>query len=97
MEPRYKEIKAPTVIITGDSDDIVAEEIHSVGLKRDIPNSELLWLKGVGHKTDYVANGLAVAAIEKLGGKPRDLAAMAADFRARKACRRLRQTRRPPP
>lgn len=82
MEPRYKEIKAPTVIITGDSDDIVAEEIHSVGLKRDIPNSELLWLKGVGHKTDYVANGLAVAAIEKLGGKPRDLAAMAADFRA---------------
>ena len=82
MAPRYKEITAPTVIITGDSDDIVAEEIHSVGLKRDIPNSELVWLKGVGHKTDYVANGLAVAAIEKLAGKPRDLAAMAAVFHA---------------
>ena len=82
MAQHYKEITAPAVIITGDSDDIVAEEIHSVGLKRDIPNSELLWLKGVGHKTDYVANGLAVAAIEKLAGKPRDLAAMAADFRA---------------
>lgn len=82
MAPRYKEITAPTVIITGDSDDIVAEEIHSVGLKRDIANSELLWLKGVGHKTDYVANGLAVAAIEKLAGKPRDLAAMVANFHA---------------
>ncbi len=82
MEPHYKDITAPTVIITGDSDDIVAEEIHSVGLKRDIPNSELLWLKGVGHKTDYVANGLAVAAIEKLAGQPRDLQAMAAGFRA---------------
>ena len=82
MEQRYREITAPTVIITGDSDDIVAEEIHSVGLKRDIPNSELLWLKGVGHKTDYVANGLAIAAIEKLAGKPRDLASMATDFRA---------------
>jgi pimeloyl-ACP methyl ester carboxylesterase len=82
MAQRYREITAPTVIITGDRDDIVAEEIHSVGLKRDIPNSELLWLKGVGHKTDYVANGLAVAAIEKLAGKPRDLGQMAADFRA---------------
>lgn len=82
MAPRYKEITAPTVIMTGDSDDIVAEEIHSVGLKRDIPNSELVWLTGVGHKTDYVANGLAVAAIEKLAGKPRDLAAMAAVFHA---------------
>ncbi|HZG27857.1 MAG TPA: alpha/beta hydrolase [Ensifer sp.] len=82
MAPHYREITAPTVIITGDSDDIVAEEIHSVGLKRDIPNSELLWLKGVGHKTDYVANGLAAAAIEKLAGKPHDLAAMAAQFHA---------------
>ncbi|HWU61188.1 MAG TPA: alpha/beta hydrolase [Ensifer sp.] len=82
MAPRYKEITAPTVIITGDHDDIVAEEIHSVGLKRDIPRSELLWLHDVGHKTDYVANGLAVAAIEKLAGKQRDLEAMAADFRA---------------
>ncbi len=80
MAQQYRQITAPAVIITGDSDDIVAEEIHSVGLKRDIPNSELLWLKGVGHKTDYVANGLAVAAIEKLAGKPRDLAGMAADF-----------------
>ncbi|MCD2174109.1 alpha/beta fold hydrolase [Rhizobium sp. C4] len=82
MEQHYREIAAPTVIITGDSDDIVAEEIHSVGLKRDIANSELLWLKGVGHKTDYVANGLAVAAIERLAGKPRDLQAMASEFHA---------------
>mgnify|MGYP000070032839 CR=1 FL=1 len=82
MEPHYREISAPTVIITGDSDDIVAEEIHSVGLKRDIRNSELIWLKGVGHKTDYVANGLAVAAIEKLAGEPRDLQALAANFHA---------------
>ena len=82
MEPRYSEITAPTVIITGDSDDIVAEEIHSIGLKRDIPNSELIWLKNVGHKTDYIANDIAVAAIEKLAGKSRDLGAMAANFHA---------------
>lgn len=82
MAPRYREISAPTVIITGDSDDIVAEEIHSIGLKRDIRNSELIWLKNVGHKTDYVANDIAIAAIEKLAGKRRDLEALAATFRA---------------
>lgn len=80
MEPHYREITAPTIIITGNHDDIVAEEIHSVGLKRDIANSELIWLEGVGHKTDYVANKIAVAAIEKLAGKSTNLEAMAADF-----------------
>jgi pimeloyl-ACP methyl ester carboxylesterase len=80
MEPHYREIIAPTIIITGDADDIVAEEIHSIGLKRDIPNSELIWLKGVGHKTDYVANRIAVEAIEKLAGKPNSMEAMAAGF-----------------
>lgn len=82
MESRYREITAPTIIITGDSDDIVAEEIHSIGLKRDIPNSELIWLKGVGHKTDYIANGIAIAAIEKLADRPNDLQDKVAHFKA---------------
>lgn len=82
VQPRYHEIKAPTVVITGDTDDIVAEEIHSIGLKRDIPGAELVWLKGVGHKTDYVANDIAIAAIEKIAGRSRDLQAMAANFHA---------------
>ncbi|MGF9692155.1 alpha/beta hydrolase [Rhizobium sp. 0TCS1.26] len=77
ISPRYTEIETPAVIITGDRDTIVLPQIHSVGLKRDIANSELVWLKGVGHKTDYVATDLAIAAIEKLSGKERDLQAMA--------------------
>ena len=82
VQPRYHEIKAPTIVITGDADDVVAEEIHSVGLKRDIPSAELVWLKGVGHKTDYVATDIAIAAIEKIAGKAQDLQAMAANFHA---------------
>lgn len=89
MQPHYKEIKAPTIIITGDSDDIVAEEIHSVGLKRDIANSELIWLKGVGHKTDYVANAIAVAAIEKLADRPNRLDDLVAGFVAPQAQRSI--------
>jgi pimeloyl-ACP methyl ester carboxylesterase len=81
-EPLYSTIKAPTVIITGNADDIVAEEIHSVGLKRDIEGSELVWLDKVGHKPDYIATPIVIAAIEKLSGMQRDLQAMARNFKA---------------
>ncbi|MCM2473410.1 alpha/beta hydrolase [Rhizobium sp. CG5] len=77
MAPRYREIAAPTVIITGDSDDVVLEEIHSRGLARDISGSELVWIRGLGHKPDYIANDIAVAALEKIAGQDRDLQAMA--------------------
>lgn len=77
MAARYPEIKAPTVIITGDSDDIVLANIHSTGLAKDIEGAELIWLPGVGHKPDYVATALAIAAIEKISGREHDLQAIA--------------------
>lgn len=86
---RYREIRAPVIVITGDSDTVVAEEIHSIGLKRDIPRSELVWVKNLGHKPDYVATGLAVAAIEKVAGRNRDLQAMARALEQRIAADRF--------
>ncbi len=86
-QPHYKEITAPTVIITGDSDDIVYEHLHSLGLNRDIAGSELVWVKGLGHKPDYVATDLVIAAIEKIAGLPRDLQKMARDVERRIAPR----------
>jgi pimeloyl-ACP methyl ester carboxylesterase len=81
--PRYREITAPTVIITGDSDDIVLEELHSRGLERDIPGAELITIRNLGHKPDYVATDVAIAAIERLAGLPRDLNAVARRAEAR--------------
>lgn len=71
--PRYGEIDVPTVIVTGDADTVVYEEIHSAGLARDIPGSEIVWVRNLGHKPDWIATDLVVAAIEKLAGIPRDL------------------------
>jgi pimeloyl-ACP methyl ester carboxylesterase len=82
--PFYARIAAPTVIITGDSDDIVLEHLHSQGLARDIAGSELVRIRGVGHKPDYLATDVAIAALEKISGQPRDLQAA-----ARKAEERL--------
>ena len=86
--PRYREITKPTVVITGDSDEIVLEEIHSKGLARDIQGSELVWIAGLGHKPDYIVTEIAIAGIEAVAGKERDLQAM-----ARKAEPRLAATR----
>jgi pimeloyl-ACP methyl ester carboxylesterase len=85
IAPRYGEIAAPTVIISGDRDTVVYEEIHSVGLARDIPGAELVWVPNLGHKPDWIAPDLAVAAIEKVAGHARDLGAVARAVAARVA------------
>jgi pimeloyl-ACP methyl ester carboxylesterase len=81
--PRYNEIKAPTVVISGDRDRVVFAEIHSVGLVRDIAGAELVWVHNLGHKPDWIAPDLAVGAIEKVAGKEIDLQAMARTVEAR--------------
>jgi pimeloyl-ACP methyl ester carboxylesterase len=81
--PRYRDIAVPAVVISGDSDTVVYEEIHSLGLARDIPGAELVWVKNLGHKPDWIAPDLVVAAIEKLAGEPRDLQATARQVEAR--------------
>ena len=83
VSPLYRQIAAPTVIITGDADRVVLPDIHSRQLHEDIVGSTLLRIRNLGHKPDYVVNALAIAAIESLAGKKRDLAKIAAEEEAR--------------
>lgn len=83
VAPRYPEIATPTVVVSGDSDTIVFEEVHSAGLARDIPGAELVWVANLGHKPEWVAPDLVAAAVERLAGAERDLAAEAARVEAR--------------
>ncbi|MFN3717559.1 MAG: alpha/beta fold hydrolase [Rhizobium rhizophilum] len=92
FSPRYREIAKPTVVITGDADEIVLQEIHSKGLARDIAGSELVWIEGLGHKPDYIVTDIVIAALEKIAGEDRDLQAL-----ARVAEPRLAATRVEPP
>ena len=75
--PRYGEIAAPTVVISGDRDTVVDEQIHSTGLARDIEGAELVWVRNLGHKPDWIAPELVVAGIENVAGGRNDLQAMA--------------------
>ena len=63
---RYREITAPTVIITGGKDDVVSPAIHSIGLEKDIEGAELIVLPGIGHKPEYTNTDTVVEAILKL-------------------------------
>lgn len=66
QSPRYGEITAPTVIITGDRDTIVSPEIHSRALATTLPNAKLIVLPGVGHAVQHVAADLVIAETERL-------------------------------
>jgi pimeloyl-ACP methyl ester carboxylesterase len=63
LSPRYREIAAPTEIVTGDSDGVVYAHIHSAGCARDIPNARLTTLHDVGHSPHHAAPERVVAII----------------------------------
>lgn len=77
VSPLYPQIATPAIVVTGDCDAIVWPRIHSIGLKRDLQNAELVWIRNLGHKPDYIATGVAIAAMEKIAGLPSDPQAMA--------------------
>lgn len=83
--PHYRHISAPTIVISGDSDTVVDERIHSLGLARDIGGSELILIRNLGHKPDWIVPELVAAAIEAVAGRPRDLHGMARDAELRLA------------
>ena len=66
MAAHYDRIDAPTEIITGDTDAIVAPAIHAYALARDIPGARLTVLPGVGHMPHWSAPEAVVEAIERV-------------------------------
>lgn len=66
QSPRYPQITAPTLIITGDSDRIVSPDIHSRTMAATLPQARLVVLPGVGHAVEHVAGDVVADEIEKL-------------------------------
>jgi pimeloyl-ACP methyl ester carboxylesterase len=66
QSPRYAEITAPTVIITGDRDTIVSPEIHSKALAATLAHAKLIVLPGIGHAVQHVAADVITVEIDRL-------------------------------
>ena len=66
MAPRYGEISLPVEILHGEADQTVYNRVHSVPLHRDIRDSYLTVLPGVGHMIHHIEEDRVIAAIETL-------------------------------
>lgn len=68
--PRYAEVTAPVVVISGDgADKTVSTSIHSRPFAAIVPNAKLIVLPDVGHMVQYAAPELVVAEIEAITGR----------------------------
>eukprot|EP01035_Chromulina_nebulosa_P009467 gene9467-12789_t len=77
--PRYRDIRVPTVVISGDADTTVSPEIHSRHFAATVPGAKLIILPGVGHMVQNAAPGLVVSEIEAMNA--------AADIKSQTAIR----------
>lgn len=66
LSPRYPEITAPTLIVSGTHDPIVRADIHAEGLEKDIAGSRLVWLDDIGHMPHHAARDRVIEEIEGL-------------------------------
>jgi pimeloyl-ACP methyl ester carboxylesterase len=69
MQDRYGELRVPTVILTGDADEIVTADRQSIRLADEIPGSELRVLPGLGHMIHYAAAGEIMDAIRHVSAE----------------------------
>jgi pimeloyl-ACP methyl ester carboxylesterase len=66
--PRYGEIRAPTVVITGDADKTVSTNIHARPFAAAVAGAKLIVLPGVGHMIQNAVPELVVSEIEAMIG-----------------------------
>jgi pimeloyl-ACP methyl ester carboxylesterase len=64
--PRYGEIAAPTVILTGDADATVSPHLHSAAIAAAVRDARLIVLAGVGHMPHHTDTDVVLAAIRRL-------------------------------
>jgi pimeloyl-ACP methyl ester carboxylesterase len=76
--PRYGEIKAPVVVISGDVDKTVTTSIHSRPFARAVSDAKLIVLPEVGHMIQYAAPELVIAEVDAMIGERAPRAAAAA-------------------
>lgn len=72
QSPRYADIKAPVVVISGDgADKTVSTNIHSRPFAATVPNARLIVLPDVGHMVQQAVPELVVREIEAMIGRTR--------------------------
>ncbi len=69
MSPRYREITAPTIVVTGAADTVVRNDLHAAALVREINGARLIEITDAGHMPQYSDPDTVIAAIDELAGR----------------------------
>lgn len=77
--PRYGNIKAPVVVISGDVDKTVTTNIHSRPFVKAVNDARLIVLPQVGHMIQNAAPDLVISEIEAMIGRLAQRGAAASD------------------
>jgi pimeloyl-ACP methyl ester carboxylesterase len=77
--PRYGDIRAPVVVISGELDKTVTTRIHSLPFASAVRDARLIVLPEVGHMIQYAAPGLVIAEIDAMIGAHAKRAAAVAE------------------
>jgi len=77
--PRYRTIRVPVVVITGDTDRTVSPSIHSRPFVAAVPGAKLIVLPDVGHLVQNAAPERVIDEIEAMTDRIAPSAAAAAD------------------
>lgn len=62
--PRYGEIQAPTVVVSGDADPVVRLQLQAAPLAERIPGARLVRMRGLGHMLHFVAADALADAVD---------------------------------
>ena len=74
LEKHYRDLTLPVVIIAGGDDQIADVDRQSKRLHRELPNSELVVVPGMGHMIQHLAPREVVAAIDRVSEYVREAA-----------------------
>jgi pimeloyl-ACP methyl ester carboxylesterase len=66
---RYPALAMPIVVMSGDTDFVVAPSSHAVAFATAVPHARLVLLPGIGHMLHHVAGERVIAEIEGLAAK----------------------------
>jgi len=66
--PRYRDIRVPTVVISGEIDKTVTTNIHSRPFAKAVSNAKLIVLPDVGHMVQNAVPDLVISEIEAMIG-----------------------------
>jgi pimeloyl-ACP methyl ester carboxylesterase len=72
MQNRYRELRMPVAIVTGDGDCVVTPSRQSMRLHREIEESDLTVLPGLGHMVHYAAHDEIAEAVGGVAARMRE-------------------------